>query len=182
MNFLAALDKKIFLWVNGQQGGLSDYFFGWPTLLITPIFLIFVLIFMFIWDGEKILKKFGRVLLSALAGGFLMPAVLKQFIDKPRPFNAFYDDIAQGKVVVHTMFQLFLSNSFPSGHTALVFAVVTALNLLYKNKLLYLYIPACFLSVTRVYVGAHFPSDVLAGAVSGILGAYLAGRWMPRTP
>ena len=114
------------------------------------------------------------VVVMAVVGGMLAPALLKHLIHRPRPFNAFYDEIAQGQVVVKTMFQLYLSNSFPSGHSALVFSVATALNLVYRNRLGFLYIVAAYLAVTRIYVGAHFPSDVLAGALAGILGAIAA--------
>ena len=56
------------------------------------------------------------------------------------------------------------------------FAVVVALNLVYKNKLLFLYPAALILAFTRVYVGAHFPSDVVGGAIIGGFGSYLTLR------
>lgn len=177
---MTELDRKIFLWINGLAGSPLDALFGWTTFLISSLIFIPVLIFLFIWDEEKVLKKFVRILAMSLAGGVLAPVILKQLIDRPRPFNAFYDEIARGHVVVNTMFQLYLSNSFPSGHSALVFAVVTALNLIYKNKLLWLYPVAAVLALTRVYVGAHFPSDVLAGAVVGVLGAWMVHRLTDR--
>lgn len=174
------LDARVFFWLNGMSGGWTDFFLGWTTLLITPVIFIFVLVYLFIWDSEKILKKFAAVAMMSLIGGMLLPAIAKHLVRHPRPFNFFYDDIAQGKVVVNTMFQLYLSNSFPSGHAALVFAVVTALNLIYRNKLLFLYVVAAFLAMTRVYVGVHFPSDVLAGALLGSLGAWASYPWVKR--
>ncbi|OGW81524.1 MAG: hypothetical protein A3C47_01860 [Omnitrophica bacterium RIFCSPHIGHO2_02_FULL_51_18] len=180
MPFLKSVDHGVFFWLNGLAGGPLDYCLAWTTFLITPLIFIFVLIHMFIWDGDGVLKKFTWVLILGAAGGVLAPQLIKHLVDRPRPFNAFYDEIAQGKVIVHTTFQLYLSNSFPSGHAALVFAVVTALNLIYKNKLLWLYPVAAVLAITRVYVGAHFPSDVLAGAMAGIAGVWITYPWLKR--
>ena len=95
------------------------------------------------------------------------PALLKSIISRPRPYEIFYQDIAQGKAVVNSIFSTVVSNSFPSGHAALVFATVVALNVVYKNRLLFLYPLAAVVALSRIYVGAHFPSDVIAGVFVG---------------
>ncbi len=59
--------------------------------------------------------------------------------------------------------------SMPSGHTTAAFAIATALTLRYPKP--YVYIPAyawaAFVGYGRVYLGLHYPSDVLAGAILG---------------
>ena len=162
------LDKKIFLAVNGCAGSWMDYAMGWTTFLATPVVLYLVIALLFIWDPQHAVKRFAVVLLAA-ASVPLANSLFKHLIHRNRPYEIFYQDVADGKVVVHYLFNTFVSNSFPSGHAAFAFAIAAALNVIYKNKLLYLYPVALWLGLTRVYVGAHFPSDVLAGAVLGTI-------------
>jgi undecaprenyl-diphosphatase len=97
-------------------------------------------------------------------------------VDRPRPYDYFYGAIARGEVVMNNIFSTVVSNSFPSSHSALAFAVATALVGVYGRRLRFVYLIAGWLSLTRVYVGAHFPSDVLAGALIGTVGAWGAMR------
>lgn len=60
--------------------------------------------------------------------------------------------------------------SFPSGHTAASFAVATVLLMRAPKKLsVPMFILACLISLSRLYVGVHYPTDVLGGAVIGAL-------------
>ncbi len=67
--------------------------------------------------------------------------------------------------------------SLPSGHTASVFSVLVAFGSLWPRGRTVLWIYVLLISVSRVAVTAHFPSDVLAGAVVGIAGALLVRRY-----
>lgn len=64
--------------------------------------------------------------------------------------------------------------SMPSGHTTAAFAIATALTLRYPNP--YVYIPAfvwaAFVGYGRIYMGLHYPSGVLAGAILGSASAF----------
>lgn len=67
-------------------------------------------------------------------------------------------------------------NSFPSGHTASTFSVVTVLaDQFWQNKILVsvLIIFSLLLAFSRVYCGVHYPLDVLVGAMVGILSAII---------
>lgn len=65
--------------------------------------------------------------------------------------------------------------SFPSGHTAASFAVAVVLLLRAPKKIsVPAMILAVLISLSRLYVGVHYPTDVLGGAVIGTLCAFLA--------
>ena len=92
---------------------------------------------------------------------------MKYIIDRPRPYETFPDYIhnitTEG------------SPSFPSGHTTIAFSIATSLTLAYPKW--YVAVPsflwASSVGYSRMNLGVHYPTDVLAGAVLGAGSAYL---------
>ena len=64
-------------------------------------------------------------------------------------------------------------NSFPSGHSAAAFSVAYALSRRYPHLSFILYPVAVLVALSRVYLGSHYPTDVVVGALLGVLAAYL---------
>jgi undecaprenyl-diphosphatase len=175
MDTLIQFDHRLFFWINGFQGTGWDYVFGWTTYLATGFSVVILYLLLRVWNAADT----GRVMKTVLWGvlfSFLIEKVIKLFIDRPRPYGYFYDAIAEGGVVLNTMFHSHVANSFPSGHTALVTCIAAVLVSFYGKRLSFLYAVAGFLGITRVYVGAHFPSDVIAGFGVGLLAACMAER------
>jgi undecaprenyl-diphosphatase len=65
----------------------------------------------------------------------------------------------------------------PSGHAATAFSVLVACGTLWPRARTVLWIYALLIAASRVAVTAHYPSDVLAGALVGVAGALLVRRW-----
>ena len=65
-------------------------------------------------------------------------------------------------------------SSFPSGHTNASFAAAFALAKGFGKKGAWAYLVAALIAVSRLWVGVHYPTDVIAGAVCGTLCAWLA--------
>jgi membrane-associated phospholipid phosphatase len=78
--------------------------------------------------------------------------------------------------------EVYLYHSFPSGYTATAFALLFGVSLLIKNKIakLLLLSLAILTGYSRVYLSLHFPSDVLAGSVIGVLTSALLYNWIFR--
>lgn len=173
-------DHKIFFALNGLSGSIPVYF-GWLTelgsIFILPLLILAALV---VWDRRNFIKKFPWLCVT-LVGTRLAGQGLKFAVQRPRPLVLFADEIAQGRLVIHTFPGLHQSqSSFPSGHTVVAFAAATALCILYGRKLWFLYIPAALVALSRVLVGAHFPSDVLAGALIGTGGALVFGLFLDK--
>ncbi|ACA46553.1 phosphatase PAP2 family protein [Clostridium botulinum] len=124
-----------------------------------------------IWIAISVLllisKKYRRVgmlctaslILSSLIG----EVVLKNLVQRGRPFTAI-----EG---INLLIKAPKSFSFPSGHTASSFAVAIVIGRKIKSFKLPIYILAFAIAFSRLYLYVHYPSDVLVGALIGIISA-----------
>ncbi len=69
--------------------------------------------------------------------------------------------------------------SFPSGHTTTAFALATVLSVWYPKWTLAWLVLAAMVGWSRIVLGAHFPADVLAGALLGVAAVLWFARWFP---
>jgi undecaprenyl-diphosphatase len=101
---------------------------------------------------------------------------IKHLVGRPRPFVRY----AEPKVLVPIPHD----HSFPSGHAATSFAAATMLSFAFPNFAPALLVLAAAVAYSRVYVGVHYPLDVIAGAALGTLVALalraLVGRRQAR--
>ncbi|WP_307840546.1 phosphatase PAP2 family protein [Streptomyces sp. G44] len=107
--------------------------------------------------------------LAAMTLGQLVSnGVCKQLADRPRPPKEWFPhDEADDRPD---------SSSFPSGHTAAAVAFTAAVLPIWPAAGIACAVPAAMVAVERVQSGAHYPSDVVAGAGIGVAGAWLVRR------
>lgn len=110
-------------------------------------------------NKEMVWNSFELASATAINGGFT--SLLKISIHRERPFITHPTDI--------TKYTKAGSYSFPSGHTSMAFCTATSISLLYPKW--YIIVPAYLwagsIGYSRMYLGVHYPSDVLAGALVG---------------
>lgn len=184
--FLVNLDRNVFYFCNQ---GLRNWFFDAILPFLTdinkkPIALVIVGI---LW--VLLLAKGGRH--GRIAALLLIPAIvlsdqlnssyLKFIIDRPRPC----DELAN----VHLLVSCGSGYSFPSSHAVNNFAGAIVLSYLLPRWTWAFFSYASIIAFSRVYVGVHYPSDIVAGAIIGtaIGGAViilfrLTEEWWMRRP
>ena len=114
-------------------------------------------------------RRGGLIMLLCLAGAWLVnDFVLKPLVARIRP----YDAVGTLSILVHAE----SSFSFPSGHTNASFASAIALTMVYGKKGAWAYLPASLIALSRLYVGVHYPTDVLGGMIVGTVMGYLVYR------
>ena len=147
------------------------------TAILTPIItfittlgnkgIIWILISFILLISKKT-RKTGMICLCALTGSFLINnQILKNLFNRARPFDSLN--------LIIPLIERPTDFSFPSGHTASSFACAWVLvRKLPKRLGIPAIILASLIAFSRMYLGVHYPSDVIAGVISGILISYLA--------
>jgi membrane-associated phospholipid phosphatase len=116
-----------------------------------------------------------RGLLAISMASPMANIVGKQAFGRTRPLSDIIPDARRGRQSS--------SPSFPSGHTASAVAFAIAVGTDTPRQIGFgVGTLAAAVAVSRVYVGAHYPGDVLAGAACGLVAGRLARRLLPRLP
>lgn len=102
----------------------------------------------------------GTVLLFALFLEVCIVYGLKIGVDRVRPVNE-YD--------IDALITSYRTSSFPSGHTAQWFCAATVVAVFWRYLAPAMFSMAVLVAITRMYLFAHYPTDVLAGAMIGIV-------------
>ena len=159
-NFLARLDQGIFDAIYdeppqseplGTIMEVGTYFGDGRTMLGVSLLLM-------AYGGDKN-RETGRLMTSTFISTGVIVWGMKEIIGRKRPLDEVVGNPA-----------------FPSGHTAYAFAGATLLGARYPKLRIPLYIGAGLVGVTRIYLGRHYASDVIAGAAVGTITGALVSR------
>lgn len=155
-------------WLYELNGPFFDGLFLTLTFLAESTFLL-VLVFGIYWCVDK---RRGETLLLSLFASLMVNSILKDVVRRPRPFltdgyTVRYVGVDNG--LVDTL-SLEHSWSFPSGHSQCAGSVYTTLALWVGRWWGWLLAALAIVGVmtSRVYLGVHFPGDVLVGAALGM--------------
>jgi undecaprenyl-diphosphatase len=127
------------------------------------------------WRGGHSGRRVAaRTIVAMLLANYIAQGPLKRVFGRRRPFHSVTDHIVVGVRTVDT--------SFPSGHTAASFAVATSFAAAYPAYSILAFALATGVGLSRVYLGHHYPSDVVGGAAVGGLVGGLASLIPKRDP
>ena len=115
----------------------------------------------------------ATLLASNLLLTTLIVQPIKHIIHAPRPLTWFAENMPDIALPLVADVKMNHWLSFPSGHTAVSFAAATAIYAINKKWGIAAYIFAVVMGFSRLYLGVHFPLDVLGGAVVGVIAAKL---------
>lgn len=134
-----------------------------PISISTPILLYTAGII----HSDKTIKGKALYIGEATIAAAIISTGLKYSIDRQRPFEKYPNVIDKASDAG--------SPSFPSGHTSSAFSTATSLSIAFPKW--YIIVPsyawASSVAYSRMHLGVHYPSDVLAGAIIGTGSAYL---------
>jgi undecaprenyl-diphosphatase len=168
-------DRALFLYINGLAGKvpiIDGFFRGISNDYFAVISCCLILIWL--WFGTRDPERrqiYQRtVLIAAISIGLasLLMLIVNQFYFRPRPF----DELPPGSV--NLLFYKPTDSSFPSNLSAVLFAMAVPIIIKIRSYGSILLAIAVLSSFGRIYIGIHYPLDVLGGAVVGTAGALLA--------
>lgn len=169
-------DIELLLDINLNRNQDLDNTFIGISNSVTPISIgIPILLFsMSMINKDSLMQRKSIYIAASIATNSIFSTILKHSINRPRPFESYLD--VQNMMNVNTA-------SFPSGHTSTAFALATSLSIAYPKW--YVIVPsytfAGVVGYSRMDLGVHYPSDVLAGAILGAGSAFLcykAQQWI----
>ena len=162
------LDTQAFLWLNSFHTDSFDSIMLWITGRNSWFPMYAIIIGSIVWTRKR--KSLGVLLIiifSVIISDQICSSILKPLVHRLRPCH---EPSIQN--LVHLVGNCGGQFGFCSSHAANTFALVSCLILLFGKQftgIKYLYIWAIIVSYSRIYVGVHYPLDVLAGAGIGVL-------------
>ena len=169
------MNQSLFYYLNNFAGKsewldsliiFSAEYLGWALFVALILWsLVFI--------KGKSRTKFLTLTLTFSAIAYVVARIIKTLYSAPRPFLELSE---MTQLIVHGGY-----DSFPSGHATFFFAVAMSVFLFLPKQTKFkwmwvsiLFIGAFLVSVARVAAGIHWPIDILAGALIGILTVFLA--------
>lgn len=152
--------------INGLSGSVAiDFLMIWVSAIAVPL-LVLAVAGQWWRAGDR---AHNRHVLVAAGLSFLLGLAINQIIllavHRLRPYDA---------GVTHLLIDRSSDPSFPSDHATATFAIAAAFLVHRMRRMgLWFLAAAVLVSISRVYVGTHYVSDVLGGAVTGIAAAIL---------
>ena len=172
---LNAIDQSLFFFLNGLHCSLVDplMYYGTMTIVWIPLYLgiLYLIIRRYKWQSVWIIMVAAlMVVISDQVSN-----LVKEWVARPRPTHE------PGLTGIHTL-RGYLGGQygFYSAHASTNLAIALFVSRMLKGRFRYLTAVmltwAFFMAYTRIYLGVHYPGDILAGWVAGALIGGLAGR------
>ena len=164
LNKIIELDKALMIFFNKS---ITHSLFDFIMPIITSKDFLTVIGMLLIFYLTVFCGKKGRITILVLvfavgSSDAICAQIIKPWVGRIRPSHEFNEFI-----------NLLVSKggkwSFPSNHAANSFAFATVLSYFFEQKKLALFVLACIIAFSRVYVGVHYPLDILCGAIIGYI-------------
>ena len=163
---MLTIDTALRTWVVTHRiAGLDNVF--WFLSVVGRGGMVWLALAAIVAVARKRLRPFTVMLFAILLASAIANTIIKPAVDRKRPFDVLSGDVIGGRPD---------DASFPSGHSANAFAGAATLVRFAPDGAIGWWALAVAIAFSRVYLGVHFPLDVIGGALVGLASAWLAVR------
>jgi len=178
-------DHRLSLWATNWPAPIRDALaqitpYGESAWILYPAGILFALTALVVqfarWKLMRTMLRQFAALYAFIFLGVGLPSLvstlIKRIIGRARPMH--FDKA--GLFGFHPNWADWTYQSFPSGHSTTAFAIAASIGFISERWFYPALALAAAVGLSRITEGVHYPSDVVGGAVSGLLGAYFV-RW-----
>ena len=166
---LYSIDVAILQFINlGFHNNILNSIASFITIFGRAYVAIIIGVLLYFISKNKKTKNYAKLLIISTIVAWLTIEAVKLGVHRIRP----YDVITPLYVLAHES-----SYSFPSGHTTTATVLFYTLSKRYGHWWLFILIPV-LVALSRMYLGVHYPSDVLGGFIFGYIVSYLCEYFM----
>lgn len=182
IEYLSGIDADALLAVNGLHDMFQDAFWWMVTAKWSSLLLVLALAWILLHQNRRhALLVLAMLVLSILVADQVSSGLIKHLVERLRPTH---DPSLESMVHVINGYRGGLYG-FVSSHAANSFAIATLLALLMRHRVvtLSMFTWALLQCYSRVYLGVHYPGDILGGIIVGVLAGWLVWqlmRWIER--
>lgn len=159
------MNNRIFKAINGMAGysRIIDFIM---VNLSTRTRYVYLFVLLFLLFRNKFNKRKTLIAGVTISITYILSHIMKWIFFRPRPFL---------KQAVHLLPPVpsRKDSSFPSRHTSLAFAVSAFVFLYQRTWGLWLWLLSFLVGISRIWMGQHYPSDVLGSAILGNITAFM---------
>ncbi|QSS97553.1 phosphatase PAP2 family protein [Psychroflexus sp. ALD_RP9] len=163
---VSQLDEAVFLWINQFNTPLSDTFWLFVTEPLNWLPLYIMVIILLFYKQKFLNGSYHFLVLGTTVFiTHLITSSVKYLVSRPRP-SSLHHIAEQANIIFEPQHY-----SFFSGHASTSFAASIFIYLLLKSRFSrigFIFIWPVLFSASRLFVGVHYPSDIIVGACFGI--------------
>lgn len=168
IDLVQQFDHELFIWLNGIHSPWLDIVMYWVTFKFTWIPLYIILVLLSIkYEKTRSIAIMITVVIAVIIADKITSGLMKPYFMRLRPCHD-----PSMKHLLHQVGDCGGLYGFASSHASTSFALAITWFLLLKKKLKYmvwLLFWAALYSYSRIYVGVHYPGDIMVGAAVGLL-------------